>query len=219
MADVAREIRVRLVVREVRLAHKDGQARLHAVGGHVADERVGDAVILRVGERVGAGRLRDRRLAAAERGARAQRIRVETSADRDAAGDIAAAVAKRDRRAVFRVAGQRPDGCVDGRASDGDLRHVALLEAELARGRGRHEERVVPGDLGRGVGKLLQPAEVREVAAGDLAVDLEADFELAAETGSGLAAEVGERARVHRTRDRLPRGAFDGAAVEIAPPP
>jgi hypothetical protein len=220
VTDVTREIRMRLVVREARLTNKARKTRLDAVGWDVCNQRVSCAVILRMSECVRGAGLRDRSLRTAERGRRAQRIRVETRAICDASACFATTVTKRDRCAVVRVTRKRPHGGFHRCRTNRHLRHVALLEAERARGCRRHEQCVVPRDLRRNVGDLLQPAEVCEATIADLRIEGEREFHLGARVGGRGGAHRAERVAIDlRSCGRLPRGRLNVAAIEILAPP
>ena len=221
MAAVTGEVGVRLVVLQARLAHEARKARLNSISRNAGNERVSNAVVLSVGEDVGFASLNDGGVHHARRRSGAQRVGVEARVGSDAARDFATTVAERDRSAILSVTRQAPRGGLHRGCANGDLGHVAVLEAELAR-RGRsHEQRVVPGDLGGGVREFLQPSEIGEAAVADLGVEEERDFHriVRADARRSAAAKTRNIACVdHRNGRSLRRGAFDKSLVEIRPP-
>ena len=74
------------------------------------------------------------------------------------------AVAKREGDHAVRHAGEDPDGKLERAARVIETDHLLVRKTERLGGLRAHERGVVPGELGEGIGKLLQPPVVREAA-------------------------------------------------------
>ena len=77
---------------------------------------------------------------------------------------VRTAVADRQGDHAVRHAGKDPDGKLERAARVIDTDHILARETERFGGLRAHERGVVPGELGEGIGKLLQPPVVRESA-------------------------------------------------------
>ena len=103
-------------------------------------------------------------------------ISIEADAGADAPCPFAS-VTEREAERKIRHARLRPDRAFDAAAVQGDFDDVAVLDAEFARGLAADEHRVVPGQLGDGIGQLLHPAVVRVTPVVHFRVAIENDFE------------------------------------------
>ena len=97
----------------------------------------------------------------------------------DAARCFTAAVANSESKGVIRHTGHDPRCCIASSRSASDVQgnHVAVLHAQLCSRCARHQQRIVPSDLGDDVGQLLQPTNVGETTVEHLAVNEECQFE------------------------------------------
>ena len=73
-------------------------------------------------------------------------------------------VAERQGDHAVRHAGKDPDGKLERAARVIETDHILVRKTERFGGLRAHERGVVPGELGEGIGKLLQPPVVREPA-------------------------------------------------------
>ena len=73
-------------------------------------------------------------------------------------------VAKRKGDDAVRHAGEDPDRKLERAARVIETDHILVRKTERFGGLRAHERGVVPGELGEGIGKLLQPPVVREAA-------------------------------------------------------
>ena len=77
---------------------------------------------------------------------------------------VRTAVAERQGDHAVRHAGEEPNGELERAARIVETDHILARKAERLGGLRAHERGVVPGQLGEGIGKLLQPPVVREAA-------------------------------------------------------
>ena len=110
------------------------------------------------------------------------------------------AVAERDGDHAIRHSGKEPDGELERAAVVIEADPILVLEAERF-GRRRADERgVVPGQLGEGIGKLLQPPVVGEATVvkrrggkkDDLQATTSSTRDRAPELRQGLRGEIGD---------------------------
>ncbi len=74
------------------------------------------------------------------------------------------AIAKGEGYHTVRHAWEDPDGKLERSARIVETDQIPARKTERPGGRRAHQGRVVPGELGEGIGKLLQPPVVREAA-------------------------------------------------------
>ena len=77
---------------------------------------------------------------------------------------VRTAVAERQGDDAVRHAGEEPDGELERAARIFETDHILVRKTERLGGLRAHERGIVPGQLGEGIGKLLQPPVVREAA-------------------------------------------------------
>jgi hypothetical protein len=77
---------------------------------------------------------------------------------------VLATVAKGEGHHAVRHAREDPDGKLERAARVIETDHVFARKTKRFGGLRAHERGVVPGELGEGIGKLLQPPVVREAA-------------------------------------------------------
>ena len=111
-------------------------------------------------------------------GARAKRIGVEADARADAARLLPPVAEAQHERAVGE-ARHAQDRQLEAAAGQLQLDQVLVLQAQRGRGRGAHEQGVVPGDLGDRVRQLLEPGVVGAGAVFELGARLEHDLQRA----------------------------------------
>ena len=142
--------RLRVKLGQGRLAHD--RAPLHA------------AVLLGRRERVGAPELGEAGPAVEARGFGASdRERIEPDPRANPTG-VRTAVAERQSDHAVRHSGEEPDRELERAARIVETDHVLARKTERFGGGRAHQRGIVPGQLGEGIGKLLQPPVVGEAA-------------------------------------------------------
>ena len=104
---------------------------------------------------------------------------------------VRTAIAERQGDHAVRHSGEEPDGELERAARIIETDQILARKTERLGGLRAHERGVVPGELGEGIGKLLQPPVVREAAVvkrgGGEEDDLQATGDPTAARGTGAA--------------------------------
>ena len=184
-----RKVGVFLVVLKRCFTNQGWQTLLNRVKRHGLDGCISSAVVLSVSKCIGVLRGVRAGLDARGKPRRVQRAQCGCCKSRiscNAARCFTAAVANSKSEGVIRHTRHDPRCCIASSRCTGDVQgnHGAVLHAQLGSRCARHQQRIVPSDLGDDVGQLLQPTNVGEATVEHLAVNKECQFQAIALSAS-----------------------------------
>ena len=184
-----RKVGVFLVVLKRCFTNQGWQTLLNGVERNGLDGCISSAVVLSVSKCIGALRGVCAGLDARGKPRCVQRAQCGCCKSRiscNAARCFTAAVANSKSEGVIRHTRHDPRCCIASSRGAGDVQgnHIAALHAQLCSRCARHQQRIVPGDLGDDVRQLLQPTNVGEATVEHLAVNKECQFQTIALSAS-----------------------------------